>query len=146
MKILRYNYWAILVLVILGQVIPAVWFEAFSTQWLEYNNLTMEDTEAVGSAPYISAVITSAVHAFVVAWLFKRMSIESALDGLKTAVLMGIPFSLLNHMTVNMFSLRPYPLTWIEGGADLLIWAAAGLILGGWRRYQPETASEQVTT
>jgi hypothetical protein len=144
MRTLRYNYWAILVLVLLGQIIPAIWYMAFSDRWLEYNNLTLQEAESVGSAPYITAVITSVAHALVLAWLFKRMKIESAVEGLKTAVIMGIPFSLLNHMTVNMFSLRPYPLTWIEGGADLSIWAAMGLILGGWLRYKPETGADQV--
>ena len=139
MRTLRYNYWAILVLVVLGQVIPATWYGAFSDQWLEYNNLTLEEAEFEGSGPYITSVITSVAYAFVIAWLFKRMRIESAMEGLKTALIMGVPFSLFNHMTVNAFSIRPYPLSWIEGGSDLLIWAAMGLILGGWRRYKPET-------
>jgi len=142
MRTLRYNYWAILVLVVLEQFLRAIWYTIFSQKWLEYNNLALEQAENVGSTPYVSGVVTSVVFTFVLAWLFKRMRIESVVDGIQTALIMGIPFSLLNHMTVNMFSLRPYPLSWIEGGADLIVWLAAGAILGGWRRYRPETQVE----
>jgi len=137
MKKLKLNYWAILVVVIASQVIPMVWYGIFATEWMELNNLTMEFVTAnESSAPYITAIIWSISFALVLAWLFKRMNIESAMDGLITAVVMGIPFSLLNMMTTNMFSFRPYGLTWIDGGENMVIWAAAGLILGAWRKYE----------
>ena len=139
MKTLKINHLAILTIVVLGQVIPAGWYTLFADQWMEFNNLTLEDAEANASAtPYISSIITSVFFAYVLAWLFRRMNIESSIDGLKTAILMGIPFSLLNHITLNMFSLRPYGLSWIDSGVELIIWALAGLILGGWRKYESE--------
>lgn len=137
MKSLKINHLAVVAIVILGQVIPALWYGLFAEKWMEFNGLTPEEAMSGGATPYISSVVTSVVFAYVIAWLFRRMQVESAIDGLKTAVIMGIPFSLLNHMTTNFFSLRPYGLAWIEGGGELLIWAFAGLILGGWRKYEP---------
>ena len=137
MKKLKLNYWAILVVVIASQVIPVIWYGIFANEWMELNNLTMEFVTAnESSAPYITAIIWSIAFALVLAWLFKRMNVESAKDGLITAIVMGLPFSLLNMMTTNMFSFRPYGLTWIDGGENMVIWAAAGLILGAWRKYE----------
>lgn len=106
---------------------------------MEFTGLTLEDAEASASAtPYISSIIKSVAFAYVLAWLFRRMSIESSIDGLKTALLMGIPFSLLSHITLDMFSLRPYGLSWINSGPELIMWTLAGLILGGWKKYESE--------
>lgn len=137
MKKLKLNYWAIFVVVIVSQIIPMIWYTVFAESWMEMNNLTMEfiEEEATNS-PYIMAIISSFAFAWVLAWLFKRMNIESAKDGFLTAIVMGIPFSLFNLMTVNMFSFRPYELAWIDGGENLLIWGAAGIILGAWRKYE----------
>lgn len=136
MKKLKLNYAAIILVVIVSQVIPMIWYTVFVDAWLSMNGLTMEQAEAGSStSPYITAIVSSFVFAWVLAWLFKRMKVESARDGLFTAIVMGIPFSLLNLMTLYMFSFRPYGLAWIDGGENLLIWAAAGLILGAWRKY-----------
>jgi len=142
MKTLKINHLAILVIVILGQLIPFGWYTIFAEKWMSLNGLTTEEIESQMSAtPYISSIITSIVFAYVFAWLFKRLSIKSASEGLKTALIIWLPFSLLNHITVNLFSFRPYALSWIDAGSDFLIYAAIGLILGGWRKYE-----EDVTT
>ncbi|CAD5270284.1 MULTISPECIES: DUF1761 domain-containing protein [unclassified Imperialibacter] len=136
MKTLKINHWAILVIVVLGQVIPALWYGMFAETWMRLNNLTEADVMSGGSTPYISSVITAIVFAYVLAWLFKRMNVGSAADGAKTAFIMAVSFSLLMHMTVNFFSMRPYGLAWVDGGADLVVWTLAGTILGGWRKYE----------
>jgi hypothetical protein len=137
MKKLKINYWAVIVVVVLSQLVPMIWYGVFAEQWMELNGLTMEMiTEDGSSAPYIMAIIASFTFAMVLAWLFKRMNVESAKDGLITAVIMGIPFSLFNLMTVYMFSFRPYGLAWIDGGENLIIWALSGIVLGAWRKYE----------
>lgn len=137
MKKLKINYWAVIVVVVLSQLVPMIWYGVFAEQWMELNGLTMEMiTEDASSAPYIMAIIASFTFAMVLAWLFKRMNVESAKDGLITAVIMGIPFSLFNLMTVYMFSFRPYGLAWIDGGENLIIWALSGIVLGAWRKYE----------
>ena len=137
MKKLKLNYGAIIVAVLLSQMIPMLWYGFFTDQWLELNNLTLEFVEAnANSSPYIMAIISSFVFVIVIAWLFKRMNVESAMDGLKTALIMGIPFSLFNLMTIYMFSFRPYGLAWIDGGENLIVYGTTGLILGAWRKYE----------
>lgn len=137
MKKLKINYWAVIVVVIVSQLIPMIWYGIFAEQWMEMNGLTMDMiTDDASSAPYIMSIIASFTFALVLAWLFKRMKVESAKDGLITAFIMGVPFSLFNLMTINMFSFRPYELAWIDGGENLLIWVVSGLILGVWRKYE----------
>lgn len=137
MKKLKLNYWAIFVVVIVSQIIPMIWYSVFQNKWMKLNDLSLEFIEDnATSSPYIMAIIASLAFAWVLAWLFKRMNIESAKDGFLTAFVMGIPFSLFNLMTLNMFSFRPYELAWIDGGENLIIWGAAGIILGAWRKYE----------
>ena len=85
---------------------------------------------------YISSVIYSAGLALVLAWIFRRMNVQSAMDGLKTGLYMGITLSLFYNIMMNLFSMRPYPLSWIDGGAGIIMFAISGLILGGWRKYE----------
>lgn len=137
MRTLKINYLAVLVIVILSQVIPALWYGAFADQWMAYNNLTLDFIEENASTtPYIVAIVNSIFFSLAMAWVFKRMNVKSALDGLKIALIMGFPFALLSTMTTNMFSFRPYELTWIDGGVNLVIFLVAGLILGAWRKYE----------
>ena len=96
----------------------------------------MEMGKNAGSSPYIVSIIHSIFFGGVLAWLFVRLKIESAIDGLKTALIMSLPFTLLDSMTLNLFSLRPYPLTWIDAAPELMMWATAGILLGGWRKYK----------
>lgn len=135
MKQLKINHAAVWVIVVLGQIIPAVWYGIFAEPWMEMNNLTEEMALSGGMSPYIVSIITSIAFAYMLAWVFIRMGVESLMDGLKTGFIMGFPIAILGTMTVNIFSIRPYGLAWIDGGQNLIIWILAGIILGSWRKY-----------
>jgi hypothetical protein len=137
MKKLKINFWAVILIVVLSQVIGMTWYGIFAETWMTMNELSMEFImENESSSPYIMAIISSFAFAMVLAWLFKRMNVQSAKDGFITAIIMGIPFSLFNLMTVYMFSYEPYGLAWIDGGENLVVWGMAGIVLGGWRKYE----------
>lgn len=113
------------------------WYGAFADTWMDANKLTMDIVEQEASAtPYIVSILSSAVFAYVLAWLFKRLRVESAMEGLTLGLIMGFAFTVLPLAVNNAFSLRSSSLIWIDGGMNLLIWAAAGLILGAWRKYE----------
>ncbi len=137
MQTLKINYLAILVCVVLAQVIPAVWYTVLSEPWMKANNITMEQAQAAASAtPYLVSIIHSALLSLVMAWLFKRMNVSSGMDGLQIGLAIGFAFVLMEHMTVNSFSLRPYYLTWIDGGCTFVVIPIIGFILGSWRKYE----------
>ncbi len=137
MKELRINYLAVAAIVVLGQVVPAIWYGQMQEKWMALNNVTMEMGRSSGSTPYVASIIHSAFFGGVLAWLFVRLKIKSAMDGLTTAMIMSLPFTVLDSMTINFFSLRPYELTWIDAAPELIMWAIAGILLGGWRKYRP---------
>ncbi|GJM34161.1 MAG: hypothetical protein DHS20C18_31620 [Saprospiraceae bacterium] len=136
MRALKINHLAVFVIVVLGQLIPMGWYGLFAQKWMSLNKLTMDTIEANQSAtPYIVSIIASVILAYILAWLFVRMKIESPMDGLVTGLAIGFGFTFMPTMVHNFFSFRPYELTWIDGGANLIIYAVAGLILGSWRKY-----------
>jgi len=131
------NHLAVWLIVIIGQVVPALWYGLFSESWMSYNDLTMEYIEENQRVvPYIASVISSVIFAYVLAWVYQQMGVDSALSGLLIGLLMGFAFTHLPHLVQNLFSFRPYGLSWIDGGVNLVIWGLAGLILGGWRKYR----------
>ncbi len=136
MRTLKINYLAVLVATVVGYITSAVWYTLWTEPWMAYNKLTDDFIkENFRFTPFIVGFISSAVFALVMAYVLKRMNVKSAIDGLKIGLIMGFPFALLNTMTTNLFSYRPYELSWIDGGVNLLIFAVVGLILGAWRKY-----------
>ncbi len=134
MNRLKINHLAVWIIVVLGQIIPAVWYGIFADSWMAYNNLKMEDIDPNNFKPYVVSIITSVAFSYMLAWVFVRMNVNTWLDGLKTGIIMGFPIAILGTMTTNMFSLRPYGLAWIDGGANLIIWVIAGMLLGAWTK------------
>ncbi len=135
MRNLKINTLAIVVITILGQVIPMGWYTLFNQKWMDLNELTAEAAANVGPKTYISSIIASAIIATMMALLFRRMRVESLQDGLVTGTGIGFVFTFLPTMINNLFSFRPYELSWIDGGCNIVIYAIAGAILGGWRKY-----------
>lgn len=137
MKELRINHLAVLVVVIVAQAIPMAWYTLFAQEWMNMNELTMDEIQAnQSSMPYIVSIIGSFVVAYALAMLYKRMKIESARDGLVVGALIGFAFTFIPTMVTGFFEFRPMPLAWVNGGVNIVVLAVAGLILGAWRKYR----------
>lgn len=89
-----------------------------------------------GAGIWISNLIATAVPVYFMAWLFTKLNVESAMRGLLLGLGISFSFQFLTQMTQNLFAMRPYELTWVSGGFNLVALALVGLILGGWRKYQ----------
>ncbi|MEQ9217782.1 MAG: DUF1761 domain-containing protein [Cyclobacteriaceae bacterium] len=134
MKELKINHGAVWVIVVLGQAIPMLWYGIFSEQWMSLTGLTEEDAMSGGSTPYVVSIVTAIAFGYMLAWVFKRMNVRTWTDGLKTGFIMGFPIAILGTMTMYLFSMQPYALTWIDGGQNLIIWTVSGALLGGWTK------------
>ena len=134
MKELKINHGAVWVIVVLGQAIPMLWYGIFAEQWMNLNDLTEEDAMSGGSTPYIVSIITAIAFGYMLAWVFVRMNVKTWTDGLKTGFIMGFPIAILGTMTMYLFSMQPYALSWIDGGQNLIIWSVSGALLGGWTK------------
>lgn len=135
-KQLKLNYLAVITCIVVGQVIPATWYGLFAEPWMKYNNLTLEYiNENASTIPYLVSIISSAIAAFALAWLFTKLNVQSAVEGLKYALIISIAFNFFVLYTQNWFSFRSPYLALIDGGVYVVVFSVYGLILGGWRKY-----------
>jgi hypothetical protein len=129
---MKTNHKAVWLIVLIAQIIPAIWYGLFVNAYLSLNKLTIEDT--AHPIAYLVSVVSAAALTYMLSYIYGRMNIVSAKDGAKTALIIGFPIYILGLMTWNLFSLRPYALAWLDGGVNLIILMIAGAIIGGWQK------------
>ncbi len=129
---MKTNHKAVWLVVLIAQIIPAIWYGLFVDAYLSLNNLTMEDT--AHHIAYLVSVLSSTALTYMLSYIYGRMNIVSAIDGAKTGLIIGFPIYILGLITWNLFSLRPYALAWLDGGVNLIILIIAGAIIGGWQK------------
>ncbi|WP_353721522.1 DUF1761 domain-containing protein [Dyadobacter sp. 676] len=131
------NLWAVLVCVVIGQVIPALWYSAFSEQWMALNGFTMEQIKSANSpVPYLASIVSTSFMAYTMAWVFTKIPVKSFITGFLVGLLFGIVFVLFETIVKDMFSMRPLALSLINGGVSVIVYALTGAILGAWRKYE----------
>mgnify|MGYP005847107113 FL=1 len=92
-------------------------------------------TENQSSTPYIASVIGSIIITYTMAHLFTKMNITTGIQGLLTGALIGFAFTHIPNIVTSQFEFRPYALSWINGGVNIIIYAITGFILGAWKKY-----------
>lgn len=134
MKEQKINYLAVLVAVVWMFVLGFLWYgPLFGESWMAMVGLDMATVEAnpAGAALWISNVIGSSLPVIMLAWLFTRLQITSAMTG----ALIGLIFFLSPTIVNGLFAQQPYGLAWITGGFQTVGWAGAGMIFGAWKKY-----------
>ncbi|TDE16418.1 DUF1761 domain-containing protein [Dyadobacter psychrotolerans] len=131
------NLWAVLVCVVISQVIPALWYWAFSESWMALNGFTMEQIKTANSpVPYLASIVSSAFSAYTVAWIFTKIPVKSIIAGFLTGMLFGSVFVFFEIIVKDLFSMRSLLLSLIDGGVRVIVFAITGAILGVWRKYE----------
>ena len=129
------NLWAVVVCVVVAQIIPPLWYSAFSEDWIALNGFTTEQLKsAVSPLPYLASIVSSSFMAYTMAWVFTRIPIKSLAYGLLTGLLFGIVFVLFEIIVKDMFTMKPLLLSLIDGGVRVIVYAITGAILGVWRK------------
>ena len=129
---MKTNHKAVWLVVLIAQIIPAIWYGLFVDAYLSLNHLTMEDT--AHPIAYFVSIVSATGLTYMLSYIYGRMKIVSAIDGAKTGLIIGFPIYILGLITWNLFSLRPYALAWLDGGVNLIILIIAGAIIGGWQK------------
>ena len=129
---MKTNHKAVWLVVLIAQIMPAIWYGLFVDAYLSLNHLTMEDT--AHPIAYFVSIVSATALTYMLSYIYGRMNIVSAIDGAKTALIIGFPIYILGLITWNLFSLRPYELAWLDGGVNLIILIIAGAIIGGWHK------------
>ena len=131
------NLWAVLVCVVIGQIIPALWYNFFSEQWIALNGFNKQQLEAATSpVPYLASIVSTSFMAYSVAWVFTKIPIKSGFTGFLVGLLFGIVFILFETIVKDMFAMRPLELSLINGGVSIVVYSITGFILGFWRKYE----------
>jgi hypothetical protein len=136
---LKINHAAVWVSIVLLHVLGFLWFGVlFGETWMTLVGLDMATVEAnpPGAGVWVTNTIATIVPVYVLAWLFTKLDVNSALQGAGIGLLIGFSFVHLSIMTGDMFAQNPYALSWINGGFSMVNLVVAGLILGAWRKYE----------
>jgi len=130
------NLWAVLVCVVIGQIIPALWYNMFSEQWMALSGFKMQDVKtATSPVPYLASIVSTSFMTYTLAWVFTKIPVKSLLTGFLTGLLFGVVFILFEIIVRDMFAMKPLLLSFIDGGVMVIVFAVTGTILGGWRKY-----------
>jgi len=131
------NLWAVLVCVVVGQIIPAVWYYLFAEQWTALNGFEKSAMDSANSSvPYLASIVSSAFMAYTLGWVFTKIPVKSGYIGFLIGLLFGIVFVLFEIIVKDMFSKRALELSLIDGGVSVIIYCITGFILGVWRKYE----------
>ena len=138
MQTLKINHLAVWVNVVLLTGLGFFWYSpaGLGNPWMEMVGIDMATIEAnpPGAGTWITNIVATVVPMYALAWFFVKLNINSAAKGLTYGLIISFCFHFLSNMTGDMFALRPYALSWITGGFDLVAFAVAGLILGAWTK------------
>jgi hypothetical protein len=131
------NLWAVLVCVVIAQIVPALWYTAFSESWMALNGFTEQQMKSeVSPVPYLASIVSSSFITYTIAWIFTKIPVKTFIAGFMTGLLFGLVFVLSEVIVKDMFSLRPLLLSLIDGGVSVVVYTITGSILGIWRKYE----------
>jgi hypothetical protein len=134
----RQNYLAILVAAIVCFLFEAGWYSIFLQSWLDGIGRTREWLmSAAGYNPalqYGTALLSAAVIAASISCLIQLTGEQTAIRGIKVAVLLWFGFVLTTWSTEYVFEVRPWSLLGINAGFWLVGMILMGAIVGGWKK------------
>ena len=126
--------WAVIVLL---HILGFLWYgPIFGEPWMKMVGLNPATVEAnpPSAGIWITNLIATVVPVYLLAILFQKMNISTLKTGAIWGFLIAFGFLHLTGMTSNMFADRPYALSWITGGYNMVALTLAGAILGAWKK------------
>jgi hypothetical protein len=133
----RQNYWAILVAAVACFLFEALWYTLFLQPWLSGIGRTREWLMAAGMNPnlqYATALLSAVVMAAAISCVTQLTGPQTALRGIKVALLLWLGFVLTTWSTEYVFEIRPLSLLGINAGFWLFGMSLMGAIVGGWKK------------
>lgn len=138
MRTLQINHLAVLVSVVVLSGFGALWYgPLMGDTWMNLVGLDMAtlDANPPGAGVWITNFVSTIIPVYVLAWLFTQMNVETLAKGALIGLVIGFAFIHLRMMNGNMWAMRPYGLSWVDGGSNMISMTIAGAILGAWRKY-----------
>jgi hypothetical protein len=132
------NYLAVIVIVILHQILGALWYAILGKPWMKAIGAAPEQFDGKDPAPYIVSLVSSIVFTLALAAVMQMAGITGIAKGALFGVIVAIAFSISSLATHYAFGgSAAFSSHWIvfaiDSGRDILIGLTAGIILGIWR-------------
>ena len=133
---IKINWMAIIVLVVVHQLLGFLWYSPFvlGGAWMDAVGLVPEDIDPATSVPFAIAIAASLALNVTLAWLFTRLYVTSAMSGMWVAFICWLGFFVLNSATHSAFEGESVNLILISGAKDLVAFLISGAVLGAWVR------------
>lgn len=136
-KRVRQNYLAIVVAAVACFLLEAGWYSYFLQAWLNGIGRTQAWLMSQGVNPalqYGTALISAALIATAISCVTQLTGPQTALRGMKAAVLLWLGFVLTTWATEYVFEVRTYALFAINTGFWLIGMVLMGAIVGAWKK------------
>ena len=100
------SIFGVLVCVVLGQILPALRYFAFSDTWMEIQGFTAEQLKArTGPISYMARIVSTSLMAYTIGWIFTKIPVKSFSSGILKGLLFGFVLVFCDTVVKNMFSL-----------------------------------------
>jgi hypothetical protein len=135
----RQNYLAITLAAVACFLLEAAWYSFFMQAWLDGIGHTREWLTSTGVNPalqYGTALLSAALIATAISCVTQLTGPQTALRGIKAAVLLWLGCVLTTWATEYVFEVRTYRLFAINTGFWLLGMILMGAIVGAWKKKQ----------
>lgn len=134
----RQNYLAIVIAAIACFLLEAGWYSYFMQPWLDGIGRTREWLmSAAGYNPalqYGTALVCAALIATAISCVTQLTGPQTALRGIRVAVLLWFGFVFTTWATEYVFEVRPLSLFAINAGFWLVGMVGMGAIVGAWKK------------
>lgn len=143
MEKVRFNPWAVGLVVLMWQVLGFGWYAVFGTAWMNGLGRTMEDFQSAGPTPYLISFVAAIATALFMAWLVGIAGAKSAAHGARLGLLVGVALLVPSLATHYAFALIAWPVVLIDAGMEVVGTVLAGTILAAWA---PRAAARPLRT
>lgn len=129
------NYWAILVGAASNMFIGYIWYSkpVFANAWMRLIGKTEQDLKAKSGQAIGIMFILALLTSYVMAHFVDYTKADSFMDGATTGMWLWIGFVFTEMLSTNLFAQRPFKLSVITAGYQLVGLAVMGGILAAWK-------------
>lgn len=125
------NWLAIALAMVASMALGMVWYMGLAKQWMAAAGLTEDDVKDGGAVPFVWAAIAQLVIAYFIAMLTPQFfDAVNAYNAVIVGVHMWFGFILTSMVLNHRYQLKPWSLTFIDGGYLLGVVIVQGIVIG----------------
>jgi hypothetical protein len=132
----RINHPAVWILVALQQALGYIWYSSYflGPLWQQLRPKIAASAETDTIAPFIWAVVSAFALTYFLAWLIKRLQLQSVGAAVIAALILWLCVSFFELATQYAFLKLPFALTLIDTGRNLVNYILVAVVLSVWRK------------